>query len=87
MEFFFVAGNMSHAEIETPKNDASVGGIINIYDDDLTYVPPMSSGIYLKGDVRHIKEINIAGQSHWLVANNDGEIEIISRRPKANTGD
>ena len=84
---FLVAGNMSHAEIETPKNDASVGGVIKSSNGVLNYRSPKSTGIYLKGDVRHIKEINIAGQSNWLVANNDGEVQLIRRRPKEKSGD
>ncbi len=75
-----VAGNMDHAEIETPKNDASYGDLLSLNNDGkITSIPPSKSEIYLKGDVRKMKEIVIAGRSYLLVAINNGPLYLIKQ--------
>ena len=80
-----LAGNMSHAEIETPKNDASVGAILSINDHKLNNIPASLTGIYLKGDIRHIRKITIADDQHWIIVKNNDEIQLLSNSIKDKT--
>ncbi len=70
------AGNLFVAEVETPRNDASVGLLLKGNGDN-TFAPSLlpESGFMAKGDVKDLKYIRINNTDHVLVANNDGPLE------------
>lgn len=73
-----VAGNLYHAEVETPRGDASFGlflkgdGAGNFKAQTM-----MESGLKIVGDVRGMHQIMVAGQKHLLVAKNDDFMQLI----------
>ncbi len=74
---FSYGGNMYQSEIETPRNDASIGGVFKIKNGALQVVPAEQSGIHLPYDVRHMKSIVIDGQRCTIVVSNNDEVRII----------
>lgn len=79
VQYILVAGNMNHSEIETPKNDASYGSLIRIDQKGETeIISPQRSNLYLTGDVRKIKLINIDGHPFLIVAKNNDHPSLIS---------
>ncbi len=73
-----IAGNLYGSEIETPRNDASLGlflkGIGNLQFDP---VPMGQSGLNLAYDVKEIKLINYQGGKAIVVAVNNGKAKLI----------
>jgi len=71
------AGNMYQSEIETPRNDASIGALF-LGSDDQEYrvVPAVESGLYLSGDVRKMRFIS--GENQLIVVKNDGATAVYS---------
>lgn len=73
-----MAGNLYDSEVETPRNDASYGvylegnGLGNFKSS-----MPYESGLMIKGEVRRIREINLAdGSKALLFAKNDDRLVI-----------
>ncbi len=79
---FIVAGNLYGSEVETPRNDASVGLVLKSDShgqDGLTAIPPPESSLMIKGEVKAIREINLAsGQKAYLFAINNDSLKLIS---------
>tara|TARA_R110000796_G_scaffold138185_1_gene254256 strand:+ start:9319 stop:12645 length:3327 start_codon:yes stop_codon:yes gene_type:complete len=78
-----VAGNLYQTEVETPRNDASIGMILKGSGTSMfTPVPFSKSGLFLNGDVKKIKAIRIgnAQNSSYLVAKNDDSLKLIGIR-------
>ncbi len=76
---FVVAGNLYNTEVETPRNDASVGLILK-YDkaSGMYAVPPSESGLMVKGEVRHIVPLKLAtGKRALLFGINGRELKLI----------
>jgi hypothetical protein len=76
---FVVAGNLYGSEVETPRNDASVGLVIK-YDkgSGMQAVPPSESGLIVKGEVRGIVPIKLAsGKSALLFGINRDSLKLI----------
>ncbi|MFD1163187.1 VCBS repeat-containing protein [Hwangdonia seohaensis] len=73
-----IAGNMYGSEVETPRNDASVGLFLK-GNGDCTFseVAMQESGLSLPYDVKKLKTIHINGKKHMVVGINDGPIKII----------
>jgi hypothetical protein len=65
---YVVAGNLYNSEVETPRNDASVGLVVK-YDkkSGIYAVPPSESGLMVKGEVRRIVPIKLANGKHALL--------------------
>ena len=73
-----IAGNMYGSEVETPRNDASVGLYLKGNGDcSFKSIPMKYSGLSLPYDVKDLKLINIDKKRHFLVGVNDGPIRII----------
>lgn len=69
-----LAGNLYGAEVETPRNDAGIG--LFMQGDgkgNFTAKPMHESGVYMTGEVRHIKKIKMASKINGLLfaRNND----------------
>lgn len=76
------AGNLFASEVETPRNDAGVGGILlGDGKGGFSSVPPMESGLYLPFDVRKMAFIqNGASERQILVAPNNEKVRLIRFR-------
>jgi len=76
-----VAGNMYQSEIETPRNDASVGAVLKRVGSQegsqWTALNPSLTNLYLPHDVRAIHPITIAGKRCLFVVSNDDPIRIV----------
>ena len=66
------AGNMYQSEIETPRNDGSIGTFLSKNSNGIwRFKPAVSTGLYLPYDVKHLLKININGKPHILVGINN----------------
>jgi hypothetical protein len=76
---FVVAGNLYGSEVETPRNDASVGLILRYDNESGMYaVPPAESGLMVKGEVRHIIPIKLVTGKHALLFGiNGSQLKLI----------
>lgn len=73
-----IAGNLYNSEIETPRNDSSYGLWLK-GDGNGGFLPqsPKTSGLFLRGDVRNMKTINVGQETHLLAAiNNEALTQI-----------
>jgi hypothetical protein len=76
---YVVAGNLYYTEVETPRNDASVGLILE-YDkkEGMKAVPPPESGLLVKGEVSRILPVRLAnGKKALLFGINGGALKLI----------
>jgi hypothetical protein len=72
-------GNLYASEVETPRNDASIGVFLKgDGKGGFTEIPAIASGLYVKGDVRNAEMINVSGGKKALVvAKNDDFLQLI----------
>ncbi|GHB63672.1 VCBS repeat-containing protein [Persicitalea jodogahamensis] len=82
---FLLAGNLYGSEVETPRNDASVGMIMEGGKSGIAkYVTARQSGLFLKGDVRGLLPIKL-GKSRkqaFLVAANGAQLRLVGFQPE-----
>ncbi len=71
-----LGGNMFGSEVETARNDASLG-LILLGDGQGSFspVPPAQSGFITPGDVKSMAKITIAETLNILIGNNNGKLE------------
>lgn len=70
----FLVGNKWNAEPETPSYDAGKG-LIMLGDGKMNFKAITSiaeSGVNIKGDARAIKKVLISGETHFIIASNNG---------------
>lgn len=76
---FIIAGNLYGSEVETPRNDASVGLVL--FSDskgEIKAVPPAESNLMIKGEVKAIRKIKMAsGKDAFLFAINGDSLKLI----------
>lgn len=73
-----VAGNLYASEIETARNDSSIG--LYLKGDgkgNFEPAPGQESGLYIPGDVKDIGTLTIGKIKHIIVAKNDGAVQIV----------
>ena len=77
---FMLGGNLYNAEVETPRNDAGVGGILTF---DKNGAPQLLSaentGLFVRGEIRNLRAIRL-GKSNTtgvLVARNDDKLILL----------
>ena len=73
-----IAGNLYGSEVETPRNDASIG--LYLEGDgkgSFTPVAANQSGLYIPGDTKDMEVIEIKGKQYLLAAKNDDYIQFI----------
>ena len=72
-----IAGNLFVSEVETTRNDASIG-LLMTGDGmgNFTPVPLAQSGFLAKGDVKDLVQVETAIGRIVLVANNDDQVQI-----------
>ena len=63
-----VAGNLYGSEVETPRNDASIG-LVLLSDNkgEIKVVPPEESSLMIKGEVKVIRKIKLASGNDALL--------------------
>ncbi|MEP6648208.1 MAG: FG-GAP-like repeat-containing protein, partial [Saprospiraceae bacterium] len=72
-----MAGNFNYAETETGEEDAGTGTLLlQNTDGSFSYIPNMEHGFWAQGEVRELKEIQMAnGNKAILTGNNQGPLE------------
>ncbi len=80
---FIVAGNLYNTEVETPRNDASIGLILTSNEKGkIKAITPAESRLMVKGEVKAIRKIKLAsGKEAFLFAINDGALKLIEYNP------
>jgi len=76
---FIVAGNLYSSEVETPRNDASIG-LVLLSDNkgEIKVVPPAESTLMIKGEVKVIRKIKLAsGNDALLFAINNDSLRLL----------
>ncbi len=72
-----LAGNLFASEVETPRNDASVGlCLIGDGKGNFTPLSATKSGFMTYGDVKDIELVSQKGQKLILVANNNAKMQV-----------
>ena len=76
---FVVAGNLLVSEVETPRNDASIGLVLlSDAKGEIKVVPPAESTLRFKGEVKAIRKIKLAsGSDALLFAINNDSLKLI----------
>ncbi len=75
-----LAGNMYQAEVETPRNDGSVGSILKKVEENWINLPNKSHQLYLPYDVRQIHHLKIGNRDCLLVISNNDKVRIFEIR-------
>lgn len=76
IECLLTAGNMYQSEVETPRNDASIGALLKKADDGWMFEPSMTSNVYLSHDVRHLIKLQVGDKNCVLVVSNDDSLRL-----------
>ena len=72
-----VSGNMYNSEVETPRNDGSVGVYLkNTPDSGFEAVSTQKSGLFINGDVKDMEFITLNNTDYIISAKNDDLIEF-----------
>jgi len=80
---FIVAGNLYGSEVETPRNDASIGLVMTYSNGEIKAVPPSESNFMIKGEVKVIEKIKLAsGKVAYLFAINNDALKLIEYNPE-----
>jgi hypothetical protein len=75
---WIIAGNLYHTEVETPRNDASIGLIMKFDEGKLKAVVPTESRLMIRGEVKALKPIKLAnGKIAILVATNNDKLKLL----------
>jgi enediyne biosynthesis protein E4 len=76
---FVIAGNLYESEVETPRNDASVGlELVSDAKGEIRVIPPSESSLMIKGEVKNIRKIKMAsGNDAFLFAVNNDSLKLI----------
>ncbi len=74
-----IAGNYYSVEVETPRNDASIGLFLKgDGKGSFDAIDLRKSGFFTPNDTRDLKQINVRNQNIFLVANNDQPLQAIA---------
>ena len=72
-----VSGNMYNSEVETPRNDGSVGVYLRYTPGKgFDAIPTQVSGLFINGDVKDMEFINMNNEDYIISAKNDDLIEF-----------
>ncbi|WP_298502660.1 VCBS repeat-containing protein [uncultured Maribacter sp.] len=76
-----IAGNMYQSEVETPRNDASVGLVLIGNSTGYSLVKPSESGLFLDGDIKDISTIKNRNNSlNFIIAKNNDKIVLLNKK-------
>ena len=72
-----ISGNMYNSEVETPRNDGSVGVYLEFSPiKGFSAVPTKESGLFINGDVKDMELISLKENDYIISAKNDDLIEF-----------
>ena len=72
-----ISGNMYNSEVETPRNDGSVGVYLEFIPiKGFRAVPTKESGLFINGDVKDMELISLKENDFIISAKNDDLIEF-----------
>ena len=72
-----VSGNMYNSEVETPRNDGSVGVYLKyLPNQGFEALSTQKSGLFLNGDVKDMEFINLKNNDYIITAKNNDLIEF-----------
>lgn len=72
-----LSGNLHVSEVETPRNDASIGLVLKGNGDGtFKYWPVEETAYFTPGDVKDIELLKLANKRLILVANNDAAMQM-----------
>ena len=72
-----IAGNMYNSEVETPRNDGSVGVYLEFDPiNGFRALPTKESGLFINGDVKDMELISLKENDYIISAKNDDLIEF-----------
>ena len=72
-----ISGNMYNSEVETPRNDGSVGVYLEFDPiNGFRAVPTKESGLFINGDVKDMELISLKENDYIISAKNDDLIEF-----------
>ena len=72
-----ISGNMYNSEVETPRNDGSVGVYLRYTPGKgFDAIPTQVSGLFINGDVKDMEFINMNDEDYIISAKNDDLIEF-----------
>lgn len=75
----FTAGNFFGLKPETGKLDASYGATFIHTSSGYKFLPPLETGLFIKGEVRDVKEIKTTKGNYIIVARNNAPLIIFSK--------
>jgi enediyne biosynthesis protein E4 len=76
----FLGGNFSGLKPEIGRYDASYGvTLLSKPDNQFNYLKPSSSGLFVKGEVRDVKEITTKNGNYILIARNNNSLQIFKK--------
>jgi hypothetical protein len=79
----FLGGNFYGLKPELGRYDASYGvTLIGNKEHSFDYLKPSESGLFIKGEVRDVKEIPTAKGNYILVARNNDSLQIFKKNDK-----
>ncbi|MEO0895607.1 MAG: VCBS repeat-containing protein, partial [Bacteroidota bacterium] len=74
-----LGGNLLQSEVETPRNDASIGVVLaGNGKGGFKALDAEESGLFISGEVRHMFPIRIRGKSALLIGKNQDIVQILS---------
>ncbi|MBA4139060.1 MAG: VCBS repeat-containing protein [Segetibacter sp.] len=78
----FIAGNFYGLKPQTGRLDANYGTVLlGNKQHQFKYVPPVESGLFLKGEARDVASIKAAtGENYVLVSLNNDKLRVFKRR-------
>ena len=76
-----LGGNLFASEVETPRNDAGVGMVLQgKKENEYKALAADQNGVFIPGDVKDLKKIKGSGGKYWIiVANNNGPIQLFEK--------
>ncbi|WP_298238587.1 FG-GAP-like repeat-containing protein [uncultured Algibacter sp.] len=73
-----IAGNLYSAEVETPRNDASIGLYLKGNGKgDFLPITAYDSGLVIPGDVKDLAEISVKGKKYIVAVKNNDYLQLV----------
>ncbi len=75
-----LTGNYFDNQTEWGRYDANYGQIyLNKGKNQFQFIPSKTSGLFVKGQVRNLKKMNIKGKNAFVLAKNDDKVQVLMR--------
>ncbi|MFY0650727.1 MAG: VCBS repeat-containing protein [Cyclobacteriaceae bacterium] len=82
---FIAVGGLYSSEVETPRNDAGLGLVaLGGGNNQFKPLPPKTSGLMVPHDSKKVKRITIGNKNAFIVANNQGPVQIFIENDNSN---